>query len=726
MTSYIEAAQAACDAVGIVYRKTPTGEWSVTDATDKPPKNGNGRIKPFSDGTGGMVQNWTTMDKPEPFFIDSGVKLEPAALAERTRRIKAERDQAEKELADSRKQAAATAKAVLTVAQPPAGNPYLQRKQAAPTATLREIELESLIGVINYHPQAKGKPFAAGKILIVPVRNHQGMTTVEMIDCNGHKAGLKGGQKKGGFWSTGKLPDDDGDGLIIGIGEGVATMLTYRQVFGSIGIAALSCSNLAAVAMYFRNRYPAARIEVVSDVGRGEQAATEAAQMVNGYLVKPTFPEGSTGSDINDLLAESGPEAVEACLESAALVEVVTDQAPAPVDEFQRVEEPAPPRSSFMSAIEFLQNSIQIDWSVDKRIPRNSTGQLFGPSGGGKTFNAVEMALAVATGGTTLDGHRAAQGLVLYLAGEGHDGLRRRVRAWQLHNNKSVEDLELFYLSRNTICFDAPDIRATIAEGKQLSEQHGVPIAFIVIDTLARHLEGDENNAKDMGAFIKAVDDLRSAFPGCVAMIVHHSGHGEDTKNRARGSSALKGAMDFEFCCDKGLLTVTKMKDGETPSPIEFKLHTVKIGIDDDGEPITSCVIQYGERSAKNREAELTAAERMLLGMVNDCPDILSGDLRTVFFNKRREREPEAKQDTLKRAFNRAFDGLIEKKQIFMDGHIVKTGLVTKAGHSGTCSEGVNGTDRDTPLKGCPDVPPLVPIEILTLNEADLFLEVPL
>lgn len=95
------------------------------------------------------------------------------------------------------------------------------------------------------------------------------MTTVGMIDENGLKAGLKDGQKQGCYWSTSKLPDSNGEGLTFGIGKGVATMLTYRMAGGNIGIEALSCNNLAAIAEYFRNRYPAARIEIVSDVDNG-------------------------------------------------------------------------------------------------------------------------------------------------------------------------------------------------------------------------------------------------------------------------------------------------------------------------------------------------------------------------------------------------------------------------------------------------------------------------
>jgi putative DNA primase/helicase len=552
-------------------------------------------------------------------------------------------------------------------------------------------------------------------MVLIPLRRGKVLTGLQIIMPDGSKKFLTGTEKQGAYFVI------KGGTLVI-LCEGWATGCTIHELTGATVLVCFDCGNLLKVAQDSRLKSPKGDFIICADNDRltaGNPDLTKAraaALAIGARLAVPVFP-ADNGTDFNDLARLEGQEAAKACIDSAALVDPV---AAPELDDFQEQPEPVKPfHSKFMSAMEFLQNSIQIDWWIDRQIPRNSTGQLFGPSGGGKTFNAIDMALATATGGTALNGHRANKGLVLYLAGEGHDGLRRRVRGWQLHNNKAVENLELFYLSRNTISFEAPDIRAIVAEGKQLSEQHNTPIALIVIDTLARHLEGDENNAQDMGAFIKAVDALRSAFPGCVAMIVHHSGHGEDTKTRARGSSALKGAMDFEFCCDKGLLTVTKMKDGEAPPPIEFKLFPVKIGYDDDGEPITSCVILYGERSAKNREAELTATEKMLLGLVNSYPDILSGDLRTVFFDKRREREPEAKQDTLKRAFNRAFDGLIEKKQIFQEGHIVKSGHGTIAGHSGTCPEGANGTDRDTPLKGCPDVPPLMLTEILTLDADD-------
>ena len=52
----------------------------------------------------------------------------------------------------------------------------------------------------------------------------------------------------------------------------------------------------------------------------------------------------------------------------------------------------------------------------------------------------------------------------------------------------------------------------------------GMPIALIVIDTLARHIasDADENSARDMGGFINVCDHLRDRYRAVTA-IVHEN-----------------------------------------------------------------------------------------------------------------------------------------------------------------------------------------------------------
>ena len=394
-------------------------------------------------------------------------------------------------------------------------------------------------------------------------------------------------------------------------------------------------------------------------------------------------------------------------------------------------------RSQFECAADWLTASPMCpDYLLDKMIEVGTTGQLFGPSGGGKTFIALDMALSVATGREWC-GRRVREGLVLYLAGEGKAGLFRRVSAWSEHHTIPPADLSLLHISRNTITMRGENLPDVIAEARALVDRHGVPVAMFVVDTLARHIDGDENGSYDMGVFIKAVDSLRDALPGSVALIVHHTGHGEDSKHRARGNSSLKGAMDFEFRIGDGLIECTKMKDAEQTKPIEFKLYPVQIGVHDDGEPLTSCIVSYGERSEANREVKVkinfTAIERAAVRALIDASvkhpqkhggmiGALVGDWRESFYRIRRENEPEVLQHSLKVSFQRVQESLSGKSAIqnksdaqFLTRQDHQTEIFNLSAHgtqtaqTAQCAGDTNGTIGTHLYKRCADVTVSVP-----------------
>jgi len=322
----LEAAQTACQQMRVIFSPPPAdGKFHSLDIEGKPRGGGQGRIRVFPDMAGGQVWNHTESPEPVTFWAKSTQSLTPAELTERKRRAHAEREKADRELDEVRQKAARLAVTVLRKSKLPLSSDYLLRKQVLATDTIFEISHPVLVKTIGYHPKAKGQEFIGDKILVIPVRNEKGIITIEMIDQRGLKAGLANGQKKGGYWAThNKFPDGDGTGLTIGIGEGVATMLTYNMATGNIGIAALSCGNLMAVAKYFRQKYPAAKIVIVADRGNGEQHAVEAAHAVGGSLVLPELPQGSTGSDINDVHCEMGLDEARRQIEAASMVTTCT------------------------------------------------------------------------------------------------------------------------------------------------------------------------------------------------------------------------------------------------------------------------------------------------------------------------------------------------------------------------------------------------------------------
>ncbi|MDX9973350.1 MAG: helicase RepA family protein [FCB group bacterium] len=232
-------------------------------------------------------------------------------------------------------------------------------------------------------------------------------------------------------------------------------------------------------------------------------------------------------------------------------------------------------------------------WSIRGVLELDALALTFGDPGCGKSFLAVDWALSIASG-TEWQGRRVKQSPVIYIAGEGHNGLTRRLKAWSIRQGVDLAGVPLF-VSDAPAAFTDPAVIAEVeATINDLADQHGVP-GLVVLDTVARNFGGgDENSTRDMGQFIQSCDRIRAAYR-CTVLLVHHTGHAD--KSRARGAMALKGALDIEYRLDKDesgviRLEATKMKDGPHPEPMAFRLRTVDLGItDDEGESVTSAVL---------------------------------------------------------------------------------------------------------------------------------------
>lgn len=253
------------------------------------------------------------------------------------------------------------------------------------------------------------------------------------------------------------------------------------------------------------------------------------------------------------------------------------------------------------------------EFLVADLIETDTLGLIFGDPGCGKSFLASDIALSVATG-HNFHGHAVRQGAVFYIAGEGHNGLARRFHAWGKHNNQSLKGVPMFKSERAAQFLDGASANSVTLAVRSLAAIHGAP-ALIVVDTLARNFgAGDENSTQEMSQFIAAMDDLRAQWPGCVVLIVHHSGHSD--KTRGRGSMALKGALDFEYRMEKDgpsiTVTNTKMKEADPPADMCLTLHSVEI------EPgVKSAVLVEGE--AMPKAAKVTGQAKIALQAFGDA-----------------------------------------------------------------------------------------------------------
>ena len=299
--------------------------WSQQDASFDPKA---ARDVWKSIRAGGKVTIGTLFhDAKQRGWRDDGTHEAPTAeeLAKRQResaeRTAKEEAEVARERADTAKKAAAILKAA-TEAKP--DHPYLARKRVAPVATLREIEAGAAAAILGYAPKSGGD-LLAGRLLVVPVKQGDGISTLELIDGDKRKAALAGrGSKAGGYWATERLPDGDGAGLTLLIGEGVATGLSASAATGHPGIAALSSGNLPAVAKAMRERYPASVIVILADLvkatGEPDPHAIEAAIVGDGKLAVPDFggDRDPAATDFNDMAEIRGGDAVGQAIASAS------------------------------------------------------------------------------------------------------------------------------------------------------------------------------------------------------------------------------------------------------------------------------------------------------------------------------------------------------------------------------------------------------------------------
>jgi RecA-family ATPase len=144
-------------------------------------------------------------------------------------------------------------------------------------------------------------------------------------------------------------------------------------------------------------------------------------------------------------------------------------------------------------------------------------------------------------------------------------------------------------------------------------------LGLVVIDTLARTMgDGDENTARDMGAFVRSLDHIRNAT-GAHVMVIHHSG--KDASRGARGSGSLRGAVDTEIQLTRSgpviMAETKKQRDMKTDKVFAYLLEDVELGLDEDGEPVTSAIVQQTEPVA--RRPKLSAQQRIAIQALDDA-----------------------------------------------------------------------------------------------------------
>jgi hypothetical protein len=288
-------------------------------------------------------------------------------------------------------------------------------------------------------------------------------------------------------------------------------------------------------------------------------------------------------------------------------------------------------------------------------------GYLGGVTGGGKTFTADDLAVAIASAGMFAGQQVTERGAVVLIEMEGSSRIRLQA-AIQYRGIKEVGSLPLIHIQKmpppilykGVISKEWKDwcVRLVRRVRWTCARRWGVPLTAIILDPLA-HFSGllDIGSFGENTAVSKALIDLALAAK-CLVLIVDH--YGKDTTRGLIGSIARESLAYFVLSPGDKLggdlakprqLVVRKMRDGMSSICVDYRLHVwdtkAKAVADADNFDITleeqasrTLVIEWGTEVRRCGEADeeeataLTPNQRIVLNKINELLRCPPGGLR--------------------------------------------------------------------------------------------------
>jgi len=451
-----------------------------------------------------------------------------------------------------------------------AEHPYIRRKLGLPD------------GLRVYRGPLRLAGQALDGSLLVPALDPAGeLRSWQAIPAgDGKKLNASGTSMAGACFIVGGAP---ADGEPLYLVEGIGAAWSAHQATGKPAAVCFGAGNVETVAALMRERFPAARLVVVADRGKEADAERIAAAVGGSWAELPA--EWPANADVNDLHQRDGLQAVAELL--------------------ARPNEAPGPRFRVMTADE-LAALPPVRWRVRGALPAEGIAAIYGPAGSGKTFLTLDLLGAVADDREWF-AHRVEPCQVVYVALEGEAGIAQRVKAYRTRHGRAPARMR--FIAQPFALLEGGDV----AELAQAIRAAGGAGGIVAIDTLNRAAPGaDENDSRDMGRIIEGAKLLQAAL-GCLVLLIHHAG--KDAGRGLRGHSSLMAALDAVLEVsrdgDRREWRLAKAKDASDGEAHPFRLEVVELGADDDGEPITSCVVAEAEAGEVRRPAPAGGNQRV-------------------------------------------------------------------------------------------------------------------
>lgn len=379
--------------------------------------------------------------------------------------------------------------------------------------------------------------------LLLPVRDVSGnLLSLQRIFPNGDKRFLTGGRVSGGYFLIQGKPEKP---LIIC--EGYATGASIHLACESTVFVAFSAINLPHIAGIARRKYPDKPILICGDNDEaGRSKGQEAAQKAQARLILPTFTTGA-GTDFNDLHQSEGLQEVRRQLEASGNVLA------------------AVPALVSLNMGEFLSMSIpERGLLLSPILPVQGIGIMYAPRGIGKTFAALSVAVAVASGGAVFNWRAPMPKRTLYVDGE--------MPATSMQNRLGalVSGMAAPPHTLDNLAIITPDLQPcpmpdlSTMSGQMMLEPYLKGVDMVVLDNIATLCRtGKENESQSWQTMQAWLLELRRR--GITVLLIHHAGKSGDQ----RGTSAREDIMDT-------VISLRRPREYSMAEGARFEVHLTK------------------------------------------------------------------------------------------------------------------------------------------------------
>ena len=214
-------------------------------------------------------------------------------------------------------------------------------------------------------------------------------------------------------------------------------------------------------------------------------------------------------------------------------------------------------------------------WLIEDLWGTEAVGLIGGMPKSAKTWVGLDLALSVASGTPCLGHYRVMQPgpVLVYLAEDPIEMLRRRVQAMATHRHLTLDRLQLHVILAQRLRLDDPEDYARLFETARMLQPR-----LLLLDPLVRLHRMNENDAVEMAQLLSGLRELQQRL-GVAVVVVHHTrknGGGTGPAGlRLRGSSDLWAWSDSNLYLRRSqgqLLLAMEHRAAAAPDPVMLRL----------------------------------------------------------------------------------------------------------------------------------------------------------